>query len=84
MKSISQSSKLLNSVTTRVHVLRHLTDSVSLSYSEELEIDRKDVVPGDLVIFTSALPSLSIMITLIVFQVGMFSQVIVSSFCQSL
>jgi Mg2+-importing ATPase len=48
-KSVSQASKLLNSVTTRARVLRAC---------EEIELDRKEVVPGDVLVLTSQyLPS---------------------------
>lgn len=55
--SISQASKLVNSVTSPVRVLRRRGSdphSPSASYSEEVEIDRKEVVPGDVLVFTSA------------------------------
>ena len=45
MKSVSQAAKLLNSVTTRVRLLRS---------NREVELDRKDVVPGDVLILTSS------------------------------
>jgi P-type Mg2+ transporter len=51
LKSVAQASKLLRCVTTNVHVLRQTADGVSA----DIEIDRKDVVPGDILLFTSAL-----------------------------
>jgi hypothetical protein len=55
---VAKASKLINSVTTKVHVLRQGNDNSS----EDLEIDRKDVVPGDVLLFTSAVISLSILL----------------------
>ncbi|CCL99190.1 uncharacterized protein FIBRA_01205 [Fibroporia radiculosa] len=49
MKSMVQAQNLLTSVTTRVRVLRRLRDSGS----EELEIDQRKVVPGDVLAVTS-------------------------------
>ena len=43
-KSFSQAAKLLNSVTTRVRVLRS---------NREIELDRKEVVPGDVLVLSS-------------------------------
>jgi len=45
LKSISQAAKLLNSVTTRVRLLRA---------NQEVELDRKEVVPGDVLVLTSS------------------------------
>lgn len=53
LKSVSQASKLINSVTTRVHVCRQRPDASSVLHPEEIEIDRKEVVPGDVLLFTS-------------------------------
>lgn len=44
LKSVSQAAKLLNSITTRVRVLRS---------NKEVELDRKEVVPGDVVLLSS-------------------------------
>lgn len=44
MKSVSQASKLLSSVTTRVRLLRA---------NQEVELDRKEIVPGDVIVLTS-------------------------------
>jgi Mg2+-importing ATPase len=49
LKSISKAAKLLSSVTTRVRVLRA---------NQEVVLDRKEVVPGDvLVLASSSFPS---------------------------
>ena len=49
LKSVSQAAKLLNSLATRVRVLRD---------KEEVELDRKQVVPGDVLVLTGIiLPS---------------------------
>lgn len=45
LKSVSQAAKLLNSVTTRIRVLRA---------NKEVELDRRDIVPGDVLILTSS------------------------------
>ena len=47
LKSVSQAAKLLNSITTRVRVLRS---------NEEVELDRKEVIPGDVVLLSSSCP----------------------------
>ena len=43
LKSVSQAAKLLNSLATRVRVLRD---------KKEVELDRKEVVPGDVLVLT--------------------------------
>ena len=43
LKSVSQAAKLLNSLATRVRVLRD---------KKEVELDRKQVVPGDVLVLT--------------------------------
>ena len=45
LKSVSEAAKLLNSITTRIRVLRA---------NEEVELDRKEVVPGDVVVLSSS------------------------------
>jgi Mg2+-importing ATPase len=45
LKSISKAEKLLSSVTTRVRVLRA---------NQEVVLDRKEVVPGDVLVLTSS------------------------------
>ena len=42
---MSEAAKLLNSITTRIRVLRA---------NEEVELDRKEVVPGDVVVLSSS------------------------------
>jgi hypothetical protein len=52
---MSKAVALINSVTTRVHILRPCLSSTSASpASEEVEIDRKQVVPGDVLAVSSA------------------------------
>ena len=46
LKSVSQAAKLLNSLATRVRVLRD---------KKEVELDRKEVVPGDVLVLTGIL-----------------------------
>ena len=46
LKSVSQAAKLLSSVTTRIRVLRN---------NQEIVLDRKEIVPGDVLVLTSSL-----------------------------
>ena len=48
LKSVSQAAKLLNSLATRVRVLRD---------KKEVELERKEVVPGDVLVLTGILHS---------------------------
>ena len=48
LKSVSQAAKLLNSLATRVRVLRD---------KKEVELERKEVVPGDVLVLTGILRS---------------------------
>ena len=48
MKSVSQAAKLLSSLATRVRVLRD---------KKEIELERKEVVPGDVLVLTGILHS---------------------------
>ena len=48
LKSVLQAAKLLNSLATRVRVLRD---------KKEVELERKEVVPGDVLVLTGILRS---------------------------
>ena len=48
LKSVSQAAKLLNSLVTRIRVLRD---------KKEVELERKEVVPGDVLVLTGILSS---------------------------
>ena len=50
LKSVSQAAKLLSSVTTRIQILRN---------NQEVVLDRKEVVPGDVLVLTSSLSACS-------------------------
>jgi len=65
LKSMSKAAALVNAVTIRVRVLRaHSGPDSAAATSEEVEIDRKQVVPGDvLAVASTFLPFLNLILS---------------------